>query len=134
MTASFVAVIAAIASLQAPAQFNLVCSGQEWDRLEGGRARPYSVTLRIDLDAKRWCVDACPSGRTIAEITPDRIDLALERPDAGSSLRISSATYIDRINGTYREYFSLIGASVQSYRREASCELVPFTGMPQPRF
>ena len=126
--------MAVIAAFQA-GQFNLECTGQEWDRLQGGRAKPYSTTLRIDLVSNRWCRDDCAAGRPIISATDDRIELEKEEPPPTSRyLRVTSGVTINRIDGTYREFFSMIGSTVQQYRREAVCTAAPFTGLPAPRF
>lgn len=118
---------------QATGQFDLICTGQQFDRLQGGRGTAFETHLRIDLEANRWCADECVAGRQIISATPDK--LVLEKVEPGSrGLRISRSTEINRIEGSYEAWFSLIGASIQQARQEAQCELAPFSGMPTPRF
>lgn len=132
--AIILAVLAAPAAAQERGgQFDLVCTGQQFNSLVGGRGRPWSERIRVDLSAMRWCEGPCEEATEIAEVTADEITFSLEKPERGG-LRISSARRVSRITGEYEDYFSMIGVVIDQRRREGQCERAPFSGMPQARF
>ena len=126
MTAGL-AVYAAIAATA----FNLNCNGlAETQSVEAGKkVGQFSATFRIDLRAKKWCVDECKSTHDIVRFDDDVVVLQLDRSRASVPSHYDRSTYI-RVSGHLSEYhWSLPNADrIYFYQREAQCTEAPFTG------
>lgn len=117
--------------LAAAAAFNLICQGYQSssDMMKVDLDPPrqdYSVTLRIDLSAGRWCADDCTTTRPIYR-AEDRM-LILDKP-----MREGGVTNfeINRESGEAVENF-VVGKTI--YLRSMRCAPAPFTGMPARLF
>ncbi|MFN3353497.1 MAG: hypothetical protein ACK4Z5_07815 [Brevundimonas sp.] len=123
--------LVALAILQSPAQFDLVCSGSVTEG--GSRGQAYIERFRVDLDANRWCRGACERAFDIHEVTADRIVFAEIEPEARGT-RVRSWLQVDRTSGDLDDYYSSVGRTVSRERRRAVCEPAPFSGLPTARF
>lgn len=121
----------ALALLQSPSQFDLVCTGHTTRGAERGKA--FSERIRVDLEAERWCKDDCDRPVDFFEVTPSVLTLERTEP-APRGLRITSWTTIDRTTGAYQQFTSIIGAAAQVSQVEGQCVREAFSGMPAPRF
>lgn len=117
----------------AVAAFNLVCTGtMERHGYEEDAREPYSMTLRINLDAGRWCEADCASVMDIHGVTPTQI--TLQDSDEGSdAFHMRTLHFIDRVSGAHHMFINsegrFSGPSVS--RWEGHCEPAPFTGFPE---
>lgn len=123
--------LSAALALQAPEQFDLVCSGTI--TRGQGRGQAFETRIRLDLGAKRWCDGDCERVRDIHEVTAAVITLDRVEP-AAQGLRITSWTTIDRTTGAYDRFSSVIGAATDVSQRVGQCEPAAFSGMPAARF
>jgi hypothetical protein len=79
------------AALQVAAAFNLVCSGTMRSgpvglALPEAAGEPFSITYRIDLDARRWCSDTCDTVETLSGVVEGQIVLRDQHAPEGSSV------------------------------------------------
>lgn len=118
----------------AASAFNLLFSGTMYVRDPGD---PYSApatyetseTYRIDLDRKRWCLDACKSTVAIAKIEPTSITLQdIATPVV--NIQAYSVT-VDRETGLL---FSMLVVGGIESRTVMQREVRPFGGFPAIRF
>jgi hypothetical protein len=113
--------------LQILAAFNLVCNGTmrsgpvglALPEQDGG---PYSITYRIDLDARRWCSDACTETEALDSIFEGQIVLRDQHDPEGSSV-----VTIFPARGRFTD--TLIAGSTATLR-SGTCAPEPFTGFP----
>ena len=129
---------------QAILAFNLVCTGSSVTlherkpksgdfRLEKKRdLRPMSFVYRVDLDANRYCADACAETQPIASVTygnivfEDETDGWSGQPTYRKVSRESGEYYgrRERVAPGGAEHVIMIGA----------CKRAPFTGFPKQEF
>ena len=117
----------AAAILQAALAFNLACTGTERagplglsvpDRAEV----PFEISYRIDLDARRWCSDACAGTEELGGIVLARILLRDRHSADGSHVIIfdpASGVLTDTLNRGDRMVL-----------RRATCRREAFSGFP----
>ncbi len=113
-------------SAVAAEQFNLQCTKQ----VRGsGVAEANTRTYRIDLEAKRWCMDDCKTALGIQAVTPDRI--TIDETDAAE--RNQASHYIYRGTGKYFQTYEnrYLGTFIVT---QGVCEPAPFTGLPSTKF
>jgi hypothetical protein len=113
--------------LQIAAAFNLICSGTMRSgpvglALPEQDGEPFTITYRIDLDARRWCSDACASVEPLASIVEGQILLRDQHAGEGSEV-ITIIPALRRFTDTAIEGNT---ATLRSGR----CEPAPFTGFP----
>jgi hypothetical protein len=115
--------------------FNLVCTGSSVSVHGGGihgQLRPMSVVFRIDLDANRFCSDACAETQPIASVTYGDVVLQDETDRvSGEAIyrtvrRESGRYYADRRTG--------VGRKLKRVLMVGDCERAPFTGFPVRKF
>lgn len=114
-------------SAAAAEQFDLRCTKQ----VRGsGVAETSTRTYRIDLEAKRWCMDECKTARGIQAVTPDRITIDETDP---AERRYRATHYIDRSTGKYIQTYDnrSLGTVIIT---EGVCEPAPFSGLPGTKF
>lgn len=108
-------------------QFDLQCTKQ----VRGsGVAETNTRTYRIDLEAKRWCMDDCKTALGIKSVTPDRITINETDP---AERRYRDSHYIDRGTGKYVQTYDS-RATGTFIVTEGVCEPAPFTGLPSTKF
>lgn len=121
-----------IACLAAPAlaadQFDLACRGSRLLKRDGA-GEPYAFRVRVDLAARRWCLDDCRLVMDINTVEPDRIvfqdDLILNTREEATR----DAT-LDRRTNAFRRIL-IIARPEESYSKvEATCTVQPFTALP----
>ena len=84
------------------------------------------MTLRIDLEQRKWCRDACSETRPVIASTDALILLTNIR--VGPSVE---STTVSRESGRY----SASSHDGKSYWLEvAQCQVAPFTGFPEQKF
>jgi hypothetical protein len=113
--------------LQIVAAFNLVCSGTMRSgpvglALPEQNGEPFSVTYRIDLDARRWCSDACDAIEPVASIFEGQI-LLRDRHEPDGSNVITIIPAMGRFTDTLIE-------DNTAALRSGTCQPQPFTGFP----
>jgi hypothetical protein len=113
--------------LQIVAAFNLVCSGTMRSgpvglALPEQDGEPYSITYRIDLDARRWCSDACAAIEPLDSVFEGQIVLRNQHDEAGSSV-----VTIFPARGRFTD--TLIEDNIATLR-SGTCAPEPFTGFP----
>jgi hypothetical protein len=115
------------AALQIAAAFNLVCSGTMRSgpvglALPEAGGEPFSITYRIDLDARRWCSDTCDTVETLAGVVEGQIVLRDQHePDGSNVITIFPA------RGQFTD--TLIEGE-HATLRSGSCRPERFTGFP----
>ena len=123
----------AAVSVQPAAKFDLACAGEVQRRAIGEAAPfvPWSGTLKIDLESRTFCQDACERVEEIGRVTPEEIGLGHLETTAHTDMSM-----IDRRTGYYRRMVTRFEADGQGsseiYR--ATCEHRPFSGFPATRF
>jgi hypothetical protein len=115
------------AALQVVAAFNLVCSGTMRSgpvglALPEAGGEPFSITYRIDLDARRWCSDACDTVESLAGIVEGQILLRDQHVPEGSNV-----VTIFPARGQFTD--TLIEGD-HATLRSGSCRPETFTGFP----
>ena len=128
-----------------PATFNLICTGNEIFMEQGDGlfpkmqpAKPFTTTYRIDLKAKRLCVDDCNSTVPIVDVTDTTITFEKSAFEEGG------VDYVSRVNRESGKYQSVRrfglgkgltwGKGAVSTVRDGMCEAAPFSGFPRPKF
>jgi len=115
------------APLQIALAFNLVCSGTMRTgpvglALPEEAGEPFSITYRIDLDARRWCSDACETVESLAGIVEGQILLRdLHAADGSNVVTIFPARV--RFTDTLIE-------GDRATLRSGTCRPEPFSGFP----
>ena len=115
------------AALQIVAAFNLVCtgtirSGPVGLALPEGAGEPFSITYRIDLDARRWCSDACDTVEPLAGIVEGQILLRDQHEREGSNV-----ITIFPARGQFTDTLIL---GDHATLRSGTCRPESFTGFP----
>ena len=115
------------AALPIIAAFDLVCSGTLRSgpvglALPEQGGEPFTITYRIDLDARRWCSDACETVEPLASIVEGQI-LLRERHDPTGSNVVTIFPAQGRFTDTTVE-------GNTATLRSGSCQPEPFTGFP----
>ena len=115
------------AALQVIAAFNLVCSGTIRSgpvglALPEPDGEPFSITYRIDLDARRWCSDACDTVESLNAVAEGQIVLRdLHVPEGSSVITVFPA------QGRFTD--TLIQGD-HATLRSGACRPEPFAGFP----
>ena len=97
-------------------QFDLVCT-----------SKAKTLHYRIDLAAREWCWEKCEATQRIVDVTSGRIVL---RDDKAPDL--TSINFIDRATGRNFRFIKSRAAGVIT--SDTTCEPVPFSGFPKPKF
>jgi hypothetical protein len=117
--------IAAI--LPAIAAFNLICSGTMRTgpvglALPERGGEPFTITYRIDLDARRWCSDACEETEPLASVFEGQI-LLRDRHEPDGSNVVTIIPAIGRFTDTMIQ-------GDNATLRSGTCRPETFTGFP----
>ncbi len=115
------------AALQASLAFNLACTGTERSgplglALPESAATPFEIGYRIDLDARRWCSDACAEVEELGGVVLAQILLRdRHSPEGSHVITFNPATgcLTDTLNHNDRMVL-----------RHATCVREEFTGFP----
>jgi hypothetical protein len=113
--------------LQIVAAFNLACSGSMRSgpvglALPEQDGEPFTITYRIDLDARRWCSDACTETEALNTVFEGQIVLRDQHDPDGSSV-VTIIPALGRFTDT------LIEGNTATLR-SGTCAPEPFTGFP----
>ena len=114
--------------------FNLLCSGTMYTRdltdpYSGPVLQDVSEVYRIDLVARRWCVDKCITTLPIIRIAPTRLTLQdITTPSEGIQ------SYNVEVNRETGVMFSTLRVAGMEVRTVQHCEAQPFTGFPLLKF
>jgi hypothetical protein len=105
--------------------FDLVCAG--WATfpdvdVKSDKRLPIAMTLRIDLENRRWCQSPCRSTSPIADVSATEIILS------------ASKNEYERISRESGEYWSESRFGKERYYESAKCEVQQFSGFPKLRF
>lgn len=124
----------------AAAAFNLVCTGVVEKRdINGARSEPYSVTYRIDLNARLWCMgndEECKTPERLADVNP----LVIKFSDSTTDTPTRFFRYVDLVNRETGEhqFLSVYGreAAMRMTSKKGQCTPAPFTGFTKvaPKF
>lgn len=114
-------------ALQVIAAFDLVCSGTMRSgpvglALPEQDGEPFTIVYRIDLDARRWCSDACAETESLDSVFEGQI-LLRDRHDPESSSVVTIIPALRRFTDT------LIEGDTATLR-SGTCQPAPFTGFP----
>ena len=115
------------AALQIGLAFNLVCSGMLRTgpvglALPEANGEPFTITYRIDLDARRWCSDSCDATEPVVLVFEGQILLRDRRDQDGSN--------VITVFPANRRFTDTTIAGDQATLRSGSCEAAPFSGFP----
>lgn len=123
--------------LAAAAAFNLSCTGTYTTGLldpgtvQGAKnvqVEHRNYTFRVDLNARRWCVDTCSSTEAIVEVSDREIVLARDKP---ARIPIEIDIRLNRESGSL--FYLKRSGSFQELS-QGTCEAKPFTNFPTQRF
>jgi hypothetical protein len=114
-------------SLQIAAAFNLVCSGTVRTgpiglALPEQDGAPFTITYRIDLDARRWCSEACEETESVASIFEGHILLRDQHGSDGSNV-VTIIPALGRFTDTLIE-------GNRATLRSGTCRPESFSGFP----
>lgn len=127
--------LAATAASAQSTTFNLTCSGTTRTLAPSvllDKTEPYSAVYRIDLDAMKWCSDACQTTWAVAEATPVAITLESKNVDTPREHETLRNT-ISRVSGEHNiAAESGIGSRRMALFWKGQCERGEFTGFPTP--
>jgi hypothetical protein len=109
------------------AAFNLICSGTMRTgpvglALPEQDGEPFTIIYRIDLDARRWCSDACEETEPLASVFEGQILLRDQHEPDGSNV-VTIIPAIGRFTDT------MIQGSIATLR-SGTCRPETFTGFP----
>jgi hypothetical protein len=132
------ALILALAGAAAPAlaaeQFNLDCKGSARTIIPVAmkdETAPYEHSYRVDLDAKKWCVDACRDQMEIVRSTPTEIILEERKVDTPRE-SVDILNQISRETGAHLTVAaSGVGRSRAATYGHGQCEKAAFSGFPK---
>ena len=115
------------AALPVIAAFNLICSGTLRSgpvgvALPEQEGEPFTIVYRIDLDARRWCSDACEAVEPLASIVEGHI-LLRDRHDPDGSDVVTIIPEWGRFTDTRIE-------GNTATLRSGTCVPQRFTGFP----
>jgi hypothetical protein len=113
--------------LQVALAFNLICSGTMRSgpiglALPERDGEPFTITYRIDLDARRWCSDSCQATEPLASIFEGQIVLR-DRHDPDGSSVVTIIPALGRFTDTLIE-------GNEATLRSGTCAPERFTGFP----
>ena len=131
MSPAGIPTVLALASSAAEDRFDAVCSGTVTrDAFEADpTTEPWEGVFHIDLEARKYCIDACEIYFDVAYATPVMIVLDRMSPD------VPRNTELDRRTGKlYKEVQLGWGRTYRGYRVEAMCEPASFSGWPATKF
>jgi len=126
--ALWAAALCASAPAFAADQFNLACQGTRITA-SGGPAEPYSFAARVDLAAKKWCMDKCEKAEPIKDVTPDKIVFA-DDGTYNTRMEVSVETTLDRKANAFRHFMMQVRPDEAYLKIEAKCTEAPFTALP----
>ena len=114
-------------ALQVIAAFNLICSGTLRSgpvglALPEQDGEPFTITYRIDLDARRWCSDACAETEALDSVVEGQI-LLRDQHDADGSNVVT-------IFPAQRRFTETLIEGDRATLRSGTCDPVPFSGFP----
>lgn len=114
-------------ALQVIAAFNLICSGTMRTgpvglALPEQDGEPFTITYRIDLDARRWCSDTCEETEPLASVFEGQILLRDQHEPDGSNV-VTIIPAIGRFTDT------MIQGNTATLR-SGTCRPQTFTGFP----
>lgn len=115
-----------------PTRFDLLCKIQ---RQETKRLKPYGKrTLRIDLEARRWCEDRCEAVGEL-KVTDLQIELKSTPTPQGPTV-IDRQMVINRASGRLRDERRILldGDLVGVDLYYGDCQLHPYTGVDKKLF
>ncbi|HYI48425.1 MAG TPA: hypothetical protein VEX35_08180 [Allosphingosinicella sp.] len=115
-------------ALQTAAAFNLVCTVT----FAGTDSRPTPLIIRVDLDARRFCLDQCVQTNPIVSVTDSEIIFQ-------NGVSEASGILIRRVvGGESRRYYASLRSEYPGRVIETSstgtCAAAPFTGFPSRSF
>lgn len=115
-------------------QFDLQCIGQTRSQSELGELRvsEYVAHMRLDLTAKRYCIDSCELVGVIQEVTDDVIAIQRTNPDRDPRLPTSTFIIVRRSGDLEMSRFPRRGG-VEFISTTAACERAPYSGLPHDR-
>lgn len=119
--------LAAIAATPAasPQRFDLICSGSASAAEEA--FEPADVHIRVDLDAKRWCMGDCVVIGTITDVQPGAIWFEKEN-DSDHARGLQNWRAVNRQTGAY--HYVKESRLVGLIAVRSQCERAPFSGFP----
>jgi len=114
-------------------QFDLVCSGKihylaARDKFEKNDV--FSMELRVDLKAKQYCYETCPS--VIPIFNADGQNIEFEESYENDPVYGTKGHRVSRVTGEYSTYNFPAGGGLSSDWK-GSCEVAPFKGFPSPQ-
>lgn len=115
--------------LAAAAAFNLVCSGTltQTDKAP----EPFTRTIHVNLDTKKYCEDACDKIQDIAEVQPARLIFRNVDSQADRTKR-TDFSGVDRESGKYFALYAVTeGRRYFSISERGQCERAAFTEFPE---
>lgn len=142
--ALLVALVSAPAlAVEAPAQFDLICSGTTTGQLDPREPRimdaapkRWAQAFRVDLTAKRFCRDDCAKLETLTEGESGQVVLVDDISLIDRQTRESHSAVYDRSSRKYRASDTIQDLSFGFYRMSnsttATCTAGPFSGFPGP--
>lgn len=120
------AILAAVAAAAPAQQFDLVCEGGMRFGLTEPY-KPYSFRLRVDLDERRYCQDACAAILPIATVHPGAI--FFEEEETEERVRgIMRTRLVNRESGEYIRYKRDRNGVLDV---KAQCAPAAFSGFPE---
>lgn len=117
-----IALVAAVA-----AAFNLVCAGDTVSMVgdKEPKQSKFSLTIRVDLESKRYCTNDCPSTAPLERVTATEIVFKEMTGVMNSSMKVN------RESGAF-SLFASVDKTV--LYRDGQCERAPFSGFPSIKF
>jgi hypothetical protein len=117
------------AALPIVAAFDLICSGMLRTgpiglALPEQDGEPFTITYRIDLDARRWCSDACAETEPVGTIFEGQILLRDQHDEDGSN--------VVTIFPAWGRFTDTVVQGNNATLRSGTCVPAPFTGFPDP--
>lgn len=110
-------------------QYDLSCQGTKVTK-SGGPAEATSLKLRVDLTARKWCLDDCKSVEDIYELSADKVVL---QDDVTYNTRtdLQDKITVDRKTLAFSRMADQTRPEPSYLKVEAKCTEQPFTPFPK---
>jgi hypothetical protein len=136
-------VLAGAAQAAESRQFNMICSGTtsgvvdpREPRLLDAPRQHWVRSYRVDLDAGRYCQDACETVTALAEGEPGQLVFVDSVALIDLVTRERHSAVMDRVTRKYRATDTIqdlnYGYYKMSVEATGACEAGPFSGFPNP--
>jgi hypothetical protein len=101
--------------------FDLVCAG--WATfpdadVKSDKRLPIAMTLRIDLENRRWCQSPCRSTSPIADVSATEIILSAKAASIGQSLVLEKNDIMNPLNAKRSNFQVFLNSAFEAHAKQ----------------